>query len=271
MEEVAMKKVLTVLIILALAAGFSTMLLASQILSLDGTRTGNGNEPLDDRYLTSTSMANATQVLLNAGFTIGTTPLFDASSIVGACTLYTGAVDVDFTAQEILDIQAFVFAGGGLVMQRDWGNFYPAADALAAAFGATYNTGPFGPGNVAAAVNMTTPHPIWNGPAGSVTTYDQVFSNSVSGVTGIGEHSTDPGQIGLAVTTYGSGRVVFLTDMDAWDDDIDDPVTPLAGSNNAIVWENIFHWTCATVPEPTTISLVVFGCLGLLSLRKRKG
>jgi hypothetical protein len=38
---------------------------------------------------------------------------------------------------------------------------------------------------------------------------------------------------------------VFLTDMDAWDSQ-DDPVTPTPGSNNAIVWENIFHWASQT-------------------------
>ena len=56
---------------------------------------------------------------------------FTAGNIAGASVLYTGAVDVDFTGEELADIEAFVLAGGGLVVQRDWGAFYPAADPLA--------------------------------------------------------------------------------------------------------------------------------------------
>jgi hypothetical protein len=145
---------------------------ATVILSLDASRTGDENEGGGDRYLTGAAMSDATGVLQAAGFTIGTTPAFTAANIAGARVLYTGAVDVAFSAQEISDIQAFVSAGGGLVMQRDWDSFYPAADPLAAAFGAAYNPGPFGPAGTASPVNMTIPHSIWNGPAGSVTTYD---------------------------------------------------------------------------------------------------
>ena len=39
----------------------------------------------------------------------------------------------------------------------------------------------------------------------------------------------------------GAGKVVFLTDLNAWDDQ-GDPIVPTPGSDNAVVWENIFHW-----------------------------
>jgi len=260
MESTKMERGLLILFVIIGMLTSSAVLSGRYILSLDASRTGSGLSVGDDRYLTSTSMADATQILLDAGFTVGVTSVFDAANIAGADVLYTGAVDVDFTAQEVADVQAFVDAGGGLVVLRDWGDYYPAADPLAAAFGAVYNLGPFGVAFTASAVDMTAAHPIWNGPAGSVTTYEQVYSSSVSGVTGIGEHSTSPGQVGLAVTTYGAGRVVFLTDGDAWDS-LGEPVVLHPGNNNAIVWENIFHWV---VPEPNTIFLLAFGSLALL-------
>jgi hypothetical protein len=244
---------------------------AGLIISLDSTRTGDEGETGGPRYLTASAMTNATNTLLNAGFTIGTTDRFLTTNIAGACVLYTGTVSTAFTAQELTDVQAFVSSGGGLVLQRDWGSFYPAADPLAAVFGVTYNTGPFGDTGTPTAVNKTADSPIWNGPAGSVTTYNQIYSSSVLGATAIGEHSTHPGQTGLANLAYGLGRVVFLTDMDAWDD-LGSAAKPLitAGSNNAIVWENMFHYACnpSPVPLPATIVLLGSGLLWLVGLRK---
>lgn len=245
---------------------------AIDIMSLDGTRTSNEGEAGANRYLTSTSMANATTILTNAGFSIGTTDRFIAANISGSRVLYTGTVSSAFTAQELTDIAAFVSAGGGLVMQRDWDNFYPAADPLASAFGVSYNSGPFGTGGTGTLVNKTAESPIWNGPAGSVPSYSQVFSSSVSGGTEIGTHSSDPTEVALAVLGYGLGRVVFLTDMDAWDDE-GDPISPTPGSNNAIVWENIFHYAIGEtqqVPEPTTLLLLGFGLAGLAGVRRYK-
>lgn len=248
-----------------------------RVLSLNASRTGNaGLYTGADRYLTSPSMTDATAVLQTAGFTINTTSAFTAANITGYCTLYTGAVNVAFSAQEIADVKAYVAAGHGLVIQRDWDGFYPEAEPLAAAFGATYDPGPYGISNTPTAVNMTLAHAIWNGPAGSVTTYDQVYSSSVSGATGIGVHSTSPSQVALAVTNYGAGRVVFLTDMGAWDCTYTgDTVSPVAGSNNAIVWENIFWWACRgspnpPVPAPGTLLLVGIGTPIVAWLRRRR-
>jgi hypothetical protein len=104
------------------------------ILSLDESRTGDANEGGGGRFLTSSSMAVATDLLLDAGFSIATTSLFESEYISDACVLYTGLVDVDFTPQELADVEQFVYGGGGLVIQRDWDLLYPAADPLAAVF-----------------------------------------------------------------------------------------------------------------------------------------
>lgn len=265
-----MKKLVVALVwvtLVVLAAGPSY---GALVLSLDGTRTGDESETGGDRYLTSDAMANATGVLTSAGFTVATTNLFTAANITGARVLYTGAVDVAFSATELTDIQSFVHAGGGLVIQRDWGDFYPAADPLLSLFGVTIDVSPVGPRNAANPVVDVTggTHPIWNGPAGSVSTYDQVYSSSIAsgpvGMSIIGRHNSAAGSGALGVLTSGLGRVVILTDMDAWDD-LSDPVSPTPGSNNAIVWENIFHWAAAggtgVVPEPS--ALAVWGLLGL--------
>ena len=147
------------------------------------------------------------------------------------------------------------------------------ADPLAAVFGVTYNTGPFGIASTLTAVNKTANSTIWDGPAGSVTSYYQIYSSSVSGATAIGVHSTTPTETALATLTYGLGRVVFLTDMDAWDDVVA-VAKPLitAGSNNAIVWENMFHYACnaAPAPAPATIILLGSGLLGLVLRKKSK-
>jgi len=246
----------------------TTSVFAVAILSLDGTRTGDEVESGGDRYLTAPAMADATNILLNAGFTIGTTSSFVASNIVGSRVLYTGTVDTAFTAQELSDIGMFVSAGGGLVMQRDWGSFYPVADPLASVFGVTYNPGPFGISGTGTSVDQIIAHAIWNGPAGSVTSYDQMYSSSVIGAMAIGVHSTNPSETALSVLNYGLGHVVFLTDMDAWDS-IGDPITPTVGSNNAIVWENIFHFAAVPVPEPSTILLLGVGLAGVGFLRRR--
>ena len=236
------------------------------VLSLDGTRTGDANLTGGDRYLTAPSMTQATSILTNRGFTVGTRALFTAANIAGAKVLFTGLVDVTFTAQEITDVKNFVSAGGGLIIERDWDGFYPAADPLAAAFGVTYGTTGVGIAGTGTAVNKTANHPIWSGPAGSVTSYLQVYSADVaSGATSIGTHATAPSKSGLAVTTFGNGRVVFLTDEAAWSNL--DGFMSSPGTNNAIVWANMFEWAAA--PEPGAFTLVATSLTFVIAARRR--
>lgn len=225
------------------------------VLSLDETRTGNSDEPGGPRYLTAPAMVDATNILLNDGFSIQTTDRFVSANFNSAHILYSGAVSVDFTQDEIDDTLAFVNAGGCLVLQRDWGDYYPAADALAAAFGVTYDTGPYGISMVPTSVIQTTASSIWSGPAGSVSAFAQVYSAGVIGADSIGEHASDPGVVAIAARNVGLGKVYFLTDMDAWDS-VGDSVTPTPFNANGIVWANLFY---SCVPEPTTALLLLAG------------
>lgn len=237
------------------------------VLSLDDTRTGNEGEAGDSRYLTSDSMTSATELLFGAGFGISTTSSFVGVDNGFYSTLYTGTVSVDFSAQEISDMQDFVSAGGGLVIQRDWGSFYPASDSLLSAFGVSVDPSAIGVGGVPSNVSMSAAHAIWDGPGGSASSFSQQFSSTITGGADvIGTHDgTGGGAIG--VLEWGLGRVVILTDMDAWDD-FGDTISMDAGSNNAIVWENIFHYANNTVPTPGTTMLLALG--GLTATRRRR-
>lgn len=232
------------------------------VLSLDATRTGDSDEGGGPRYLTAPTMVDATNILLNRGFSIRTTDRFVGGNFGDAHILYSGAVREEFTPDEISDTVAFVAAGGCLILQRDWGNFYPAADALAAAFGVTYDTGPYGLSGVPSAVVPAASSLIWNGPAGSASAFAQVVSSGIIGADPIGEHASDAGVIAIGAKSFGGGRVVFLTDMDAWDS-LGDSVTPTPLNANGIVWANIFY---SCVPEPSTLGLLL---VTIPALRRR--
>ncbi len=233
------------------------------ILSLDGSRTGDSNEGGGPRFLTAPTMVDATNILLGNGFTIRTTDRLVSDNFGDAHILYTGAVREDFSAAEINDTAAFVAGGGCLILQRDWGDFYPASDPLAAAFGVSYDIGPYGLSGVPTAVVRTAANPIWDGPAGSVGAFAQVVSSGLIGVDPIGEHSSDAGVVAIGTKSFGQGRVIFLTDMDAWDS-VGDSVTPNPLNANGIVWANIF---LSCVPEPSSLLLLGAGAM-LLRLRR---
>lgn len=223
------------------------------VLSLDASRTGDADEVGGPRYLTSPAMLDATNILLGNGFSISTTDRFVTANFGAAHILYTGAVSVEFTQEEIDNTVAFVNSGGCLIVQRDWNGYYPAADALATAFGVTYDPGPYGIPDVPAAVVQTGNGPIWSGPAGSAGAFAQVVSAAVIGTDAVGEHSSDPGTVAIGTKRLGLGQVVFLTDMDAWDS-FGDSVTPTPLNANGIVWANVFY---SCVPEPSTALLLL--------------
>lgn len=256
-------------VLAALVAGASNIANGrpGTIVSLDESRTGNSNTSgLTDFYLTSSSMATATAVLTSAGFGVTTTDAFTAQSLLGATIAYTGLMDVDCTAQEIATLQSFVFGGGGLVITRDWGPYYPAVDPLLSAFGVTCGPEPQGLRGTPTPVLDTTAgqHAIWNGPAGTAASFLQVYSASIVGGTAVvGRHEVE-GTAALGVVTYGAGKVVVLTDSGAW---VDSSYALMKeGSNNVVVWENIFHY--ADVPGPATAVLAGAGAM-LIGRRRR--
>jgi hypothetical protein len=237
------------------------------VYSLDGTRTSDANLGGGDRYLTGASMTQATGILTGRGFSVSTRALFTAANIAGANVLFTGLVDVAFSAQELTDIKNFVSAGGGLVVLRDWDGFYPAADPLAAAFGVTYGTSGVGTSSPTL-VNKTVNHPIWSGPAGSVSSFSVVFAADVaSGATSIGAHAPNPTKSGLAVTTFGNGHVVWLVDEASWSNQ--EGLMSSPSSNDAIVWANTFEWAAVPVPEPAALGMVATS-LSILAARRRR-
>ncbi len=256
------KRILLILVVLSLIIVCSKTDAVFEILTFDRFRTQTPH------YLMSGQMAIARQLLLDAGFSVRETSYVGPLTYNAPAVFYTGLLSERLNSSEVDNLVAFVNAGGGLVIQREWGDYGSDVDHLASRFGASFNPGPFGGGGYAHPVNKTKDHLIWDGPAGSVTTYDQVGSCSVIGVTGIGEHGSDPGEVGLAITTYGEGRVVFLTDVNAWDDWVDD-VTPYPGTNNAIVWENMFLWA-AGVPEPCVMVIAATSTAALLCWRRRR-
>jgi len=51
------------------------------------------------------------------------------------------------------------------------------------------------------------------------------------------------GSAAMAAVEYHAGRVVFLTDINAFDGESTfDNMAPEPGSPNAVVWENMFDW-----------------------------
>ena len=235
---------------LAVVALLASTASAQHVLSLDGSRTSNGGYSGADFYLTSSSMPGATQVLMAAGMTVATTDRFLNANLAGADVLFTGLTSLAYTSQELSDVQAFVAAGGGLVMIRDISSWGGVNDALAGAFGVSYNSAISGGGGPPT-LQMSMAHPVWNGPGGTLSGIDQYASSSIqSGAVALGLHAGD-GRTGIAVVTFGAGNVVFLTDIDAFGDS---PNTPEPSTSNdlGVLWHNIFDFAAgSSLPSGT--------------------
>lgn len=232
--------------------GSSLPLHAQALLSLDGSRTGPVTPGSEDLYLGSPACADATALLQASGYAIDAVPGFDASTLQGADVLFTGLVDVDFDMTELLAIEQFVANGGGLIVLREWGSFYPAVDLLASVFGVNFDTAPSGAAGAMSLVHQVAAHPVWSGPAGSLISFPVERAGALSsGATAIGSHSAD-GRAALAALEYGHGRVLFLSDSAVFDSN--SPVPPLPGTDSAVIVENMLAWVTGAIGQEYCIA-----------------
>ena len=185
-----------------------------------------------------------------------------------------------FTPAELTAIQTWVNGGGALIATCDSGSF---AD-VCTAFGHTPTTQATSP--VVPTVIGST-HPVFAGPFGTAPSIGMMFTQgffpSAGGATVIGQDSFTPPNATVLVQTLGSGRAVFLSDVDMIAN-----FTVSAGSaisnNNDRFLANLFAFAgsgaapppppVAKVPVPTLdeaalviLTLLLFG-LGWRRLRR---
>jgi hypothetical protein len=116
-----------------------------------------------------------------------------------------------FTAAELTAIQTWVNGGGALIATCDDASF---AD-VCTAFGHTPTTQATSP-VVPTAIGLT--HPVFAGPFGAAPSigmqFTQGFFPSANGATVLGQDSSVTPNATVLVQTLGSGRALFLSDVD---------------------------------------------------------
>lgn len=209
------------------------------VVSLDVTRTFDGN------YLTGGRMYDASEVLYQAEWDLALADRFTPDSTADADVLFTGVVVTDFLPEELAHVEAFVRGGGGLVVVLENPEVPTAAAAsLAALFAVEYDLDHQHSGDGSSAVEPIAWHPIWQGVAGSASSYaihaPSAILSPPSSFIGVNDWDSSAA---MAAIEYHQGRVVFLTDVNAFNGTTTfDQITPEPGTPNAVVWENLFDW-----------------------------
>jgi len=144
--------------------------------------------------------------------TAGTSGSINAALLANFNVLFIGYFPTGtFTAAELAAIQTWVNGGGALIATCDSASF---AD-VCSAFGHTPTTGAISP-VVPTAVGAT--HPVFAGPFGTAPSitmqFTQGFFPSANGATVIGQDSSVAPNATVLVQTLGSGRALFLSDVD---------------------------------------------------------
>lgn len=176
-------------------------------------------------------------------------PFFTSSALAGADIAYNREV---LLTSELEALSEFVEGGGRLIMASDWWGFDHSTF-----FDVLYSDGTL---NDSMATIIDFANPITNGVAGSVSSFTVHVSNgglssSNDDFVILAEYSQ--GEVALGYLPMGAGDIVFLTDLNTFDDD------RLALADNQRMWTNLFDHA---VPEPGTLALL---CVGVLCIRRR--
>lgn len=247
--------------------------------SIVDSRFNSGGWTLD-----GTHMAGARAKLLNtanfgAGGTV-TRPVLitDTGGAVGSVTttllnsfdvFFIGYLDDAnpnaFTPAEIAAMQSYVNSGGTMIVTCDDSNY----DAVCAAFG--HPASPIGTGvNPIVPTAAGTASPIFTGPFGSVTAINEFGTKGVftvaTGATVLGVDSTaGTPQPVVLIQNFGSGRVIFLSDVDLIADSLTSGAT-ITSQNDRFLGNLFASITPFAAPPVQTVLVPTLSQFGLLLL-----
>jgi IPTL-CTERM motif len=160
-----------------------------------------------------------------------------------------------FTAAELTAIQTWVNGGGSLIATCDDGSF---AD-VCTAFGHTPTTQATSP-VVPTVVGST--HPVFAGPFGAAPSigmqFTQGFFPSANGATVLGQDSSAVPNATVMVQTVGSGRALFLSDVDMIANFTVSAGNAISNNNDRFL-ANLFAFagTGAAPPPPPVVNVEV--------------
>jgi hypothetical protein len=218
-------------------------------LPLDVIESSRPGSAVFFSLLTTTGQQGIAHTQVLDAHSVSAVPSFDAASLADADIVYLWSpIDPD----ELGVLDDFVRAGGRLILMGDHGTNVLPFPVLGPHFGVEYSSGPAQ--SQIAVARTGFPNPLTNGPAGDVATISVVAANS-------GLNSTNPdfqavaqfettGGVAMGYLRHGAGEVLFLTDLNTFDD------TALGQRDNQILWSNLF--AAPRVAIPITAEEVVF-------------